>query len=789
MNLSVTKNDQELFKIDLGQEIFEGQGEVSFFIGRSEDSHVFLDDRRISREHAAIIYKGDKWVLESIADNLIQVNNNNIQEHTLAEGDIIDINPYRIVIGEITVLESSPSEVENLAVEEEVAVSTETISEDELQPINEEEIDLDNEALEDEGSGDEFGEGESDLGLEEDQDAGFDIEDNESGFEGDGELNNEGFSEDLEFSDSEESGDGLDDFAENDSEGGFEDDSEPFQETYNEDYQDEDGSEGFPAAEFDGGYDDYDGDDGTKIIQSFATTTLIIEGRYAPYDKYVVEKNEVKIGRDPEKCDIVLSDPEVSGVHGTIKKSNITCILEDMNSANGTLLNGERINSATLTNGDEFIIGATTFTVQIVSDFLQKEEQRLMPVEDNQVVEVEEIVEVAEGDDIDEDLFLEAGDAAAQDTSQSLFSKDALKNPEKRKKLLYIVVGLLALWVVLDEDKPKKPKPTAKKENSRLLDKADPNAQNNAIESVSEKPLTEEQKEFVDSTYRLAVELFDVGRYQEVLDELAKIHGITPKYKNSKQYEELAKEGLGRLARLAEEKRQAEEKKRKQAKVKELVSKAKTAVKERNISMSEMLFGEIAKLDPENFELTQMKLEIESHKREEERKALEKAQKEAERRRQLEQLAPGKNFYLKGDWYRAILKLEDYLRKENLDEDLRKEGAKMLKESKDNLAKVIDPMLGRARSLKEGQDLKGAYEIYLDIYKRDPGREEVLKEMFEIRESLELRSRKIYREAIIAESLSLFDAAKEKFQEVQQLSPVDSEYYKKATEKLKSYLD
>jgi hypothetical protein len=35
----------------------------------------------------------------------------------------------------------------------------------------------------------------------------------------------------------------------------------------------------------------------------------------------------------------------------------------------------------------------------------------------------------------------------------------------------------------------------------------------------------------------------------------------------------------------------------------------------------------------------------------------------------------------------------------------------------------------------------------------------------------------------------LFQDAKEKLQEVQQISPVDSEYYKKASEKLKDYMD
>jgi tetratricopeptide (TPR) repeat protein len=124
-----------------------------------------------------------------------------------------------------------------------------------------------------------------------------------------------------------------------------------------------------------------------------------------------------------------------------------------------------------------------------------------------------------------------------------------------------------------------------------------------------------------------------------------------------------------------------------------------------------------------------------------------------------------------------------------MDEDLVKDATRMLEESTRKLDSIVNPLLGKARSLKEGQDLKGAYELYLEILKYNPAHVESLNEMDEIRERLELRSKKVYREAIIAESLSLYDDAKEKFQEVQQISPTDSDYYKKATEKLKDYLD
>ena len=188
--------------------------------------------------------------------------------------------------------------------------------------------------------------------------------------------------------------------------------------------------------------------------------------------------------------------------------------------------------------------------------------------------------------------------------------------------------------------------------------------------------------------------------------------------------------------------------------------------------------------------MTQLKIELKAYKREQERKAIEAAAKKAERQRQENALVPGKNFHVQKKWHSAIRRFEELLaREKNLDKDLLEEANKMLSDAREKLGDIIQPLLGKARSLKEGQDLKGAYENYMMILKHDPENIEALNEMDSIRERLRIKSRKIYREAIISESLSLFNHAKEKFQEVQQVSPIDSEYYKKATNKLKEYLE
>ena len=152
-------------------------------------------------------------------------------------------------------------------------------------------------------------------------------------------------------------------------------------------------------------------------------------------------------------------------------------------------------------------------------------------------------------------------------------------------------------------------------------------------------------------------------------------------------------------------------------------------------------------------------------------------------------LSPGKKFYLSEQWYKAIIKLEEFLEKKNTDEDLVKEASHMLAESRKSLDFIVAPRLSKARSLREGKDLKQAYEVYMDILKFSPGNVEALNEMDDIRSILNKRSKKVYREAIVSEDLSLFEDAKEKYEEVKQITPSDSPYYKKATAKLEEYID
>jgi len=750
MNISVLKNNQIVCQVDLAKEIQGiGKGPLSFYVGRSEQCHICLDDMMISREHAKITFQNGGWSIEKISTlSDVMINGQSINQAAIKSGDVINIGPYllNIFIQDMPKhesIEAQKEEVSGLAIEDENKEITEVTKPEQTQTVAEIEVE---QPLDEEISS-------QDLDIGED------------------ETEKELSSEILDDHEAEEETIDPEDAFGDDVSSGFEEstsgeDSLPL----NEESQLIEDGDSFAMEESSESSDE----EGTRVFQSFVKIELDLFGEFAPYDKFVIEQPSVYIGRDAEKCQIVLNDPEVSTVHAVINKSNANCTIEDLQSGNGTLLNGSRINKSELSNGDEFIIGNTTFTVHISSDFMQNEEKRLMPVEENQVVEVEEIVEV-------ENDFEDGAEGENPASQEKSLIKRIWKDPKKRKKLIIGGALLMALMMFMEEDPPP---PVAGKNGQGKVD-----GKNAKVVKEQKKKYTKEQEEFLSSTYLLAKDLFDTGKYPEAIVELEKIKRVDPDYKETKQLIELASEGLRKLEEL-EKKRQAEiERKERLEKVKELVVKAKDAVKEKQVTLAEALFNKILEMDPENFDIPQLKLELDAWKKEQERLRVEEAQKIAERNRKVALLQPSKTYYLKKDWYRAILKLEEFLKIKDMDEDLTQEATKMLDESKTSLKEIVDPLIGKARSLKEGQDLKGAYEHYNQVLYYDPINLEALNEMQDIRELLNARSRKIYREGLISESLSLFDDAKEKFQEVQQVSPTDSDYYKKATDKLKDYLE
>ena len=77
---------------------------------------------------------------------------------------------------------------------------------------------------------------------------------------------------------------------------------------------------------------------------------------------YDLDVEEALIGRNPT-TDITLLDEGISREHALIlfDEDSAEYLIEDLQSTNGTKVNGKRIRSAPLTHGDELQVGHTKF--------------------------------------------------------------------------------------------------------------------------------------------------------------------------------------------------------------------------------------------------------------------------------------------------------------------------------------------------------------------------------------------------------------------------------------------
>ena len=76
----------------------------------------------------------------------------------------------------------------------------------------------------------------------------------------------------------------------------------------------------------------------------------------------------VRVGRT-HKADFAISgDSHISGVHFALEVEANACRIRDLNSRNGTLLNGQKVDTAVVQSGDTIVAGESSFAVMIQQD-------------------------------------------------------------------------------------------------------------------------------------------------------------------------------------------------------------------------------------------------------------------------------------------------------------------------------------------------------------------------------------------------------------------------------------
>src|SRR5262245_6659663 len=87
-----------------------------------------------------------------------------------------------------------------------------------------------------------------------------------------------------------------------------------------------------------------------------------LSGRCQGSEYVLHDASEVLVGRASE-CDVVLLEGMVSRHHARFRVSGAALVVEDLGSTNGTFVNGERVRTRHLDEGDRVLIGTSILKV------------------------------------------------------------------------------------------------------------------------------------------------------------------------------------------------------------------------------------------------------------------------------------------------------------------------------------------------------------------------------------------------------------------------------------------
>ncbi len=94
-----------------------------------------------------------------------------------------------------------------------------------------------------------------------------------------------------------------------------------------------------------------------KVPVRYQASVVILKG-YAEGMEYPIDKTHAVIGRDKD-VQVPLKDPMASRQHAVILFHDGQFMLKDLDSTNGTQMNGASIKQASLNHGDKFRVGDT----------------------------------------------------------------------------------------------------------------------------------------------------------------------------------------------------------------------------------------------------------------------------------------------------------------------------------------------------------------------------------------------------------------------------------------------
>ncbi|MCO5143531.1 MAG: FHA domain-containing protein [Oligoflexia bacterium] len=543
--------------------------------------------------------------------------------------------------------------------------------------------------------------------------------------------------------------------------------------------------------------DNFEDDGRTKFISAGVNALLRFEPGGANVTEYLIEGDVALFGRG-SNCDVILSEKKASRKHFEIRREGLSFYLKDLNSANGTMVNGNNVTEVELVAGDVIQVGVSKIEFSVENkDFFQNQNALMEVPSHLQDVAMPSAAHVpADPNSPMHAVFGSSGPPGQENTAdpnsaipglesqeeepKSVFAKYLKQynaQPRYRRILIVLVILVASLSLLNEEKKPvKKPKTTSSKPGQRTIEQ-----------------LTTEKRKFVIDTYQKLVNAHELKEFAKMQDLAGQILALVDDYKDTKFYDSLAKKGIDDI----EEKRKQEELARKQ----EETRKAVAALEEKGKAVYEKalndksfrpelnsIIQDIYVKDPNSRLAAEWKEGI-IRKDEEDKRLAEEQRKKDEHRMRAEEAFMAVNLIFKeGKYIEALAEAAKLPDIGWVEEGFPERIEKLKEEIRSQLDSKLNPLLREAASQRQdGGDLVKANNLYSEVLKIDSENREALEGKQAIRDILHMRAKRFYSEAILAESLSDLPEAKDKYEKCLKTAPEKDIYVTRCRNKLSRF--
>jgi pSer/pThr/pTyr-binding forkhead associated (FHA) protein len=534
-----------------------------------------------------------------------------------------------------------------------------------------------------------------------------------------------------------------------------------------------------------------DEDGRTRFMTAGVNGLFRFEPGSANMAEFLLDKDLAVFGRG-SNCDVVITEKKASRKQFEVRRQGLSFFLKDLNSSNGTLVNGNKATEVELVAGDIIEVGESRiqFTVEN-KDYFARQDQ-FMPVP----AHLQDSVPVAYGAEGYDDGGLggaytdlgagapggppPASEAEVSSTDFIGMMKRRWSRIPRPQRIRYLIILVAFAFVVAllgePDDTVVKKKPAPGSTAARMYES-----------------LTPGRKKFVREKYADLIKAQERKEYQKMQDVSREILTYVDDYKDTKLYEAMAKK---KIEEIEDDKRRklAEEKLAQLKREVEALQEKGRAIFEKALGEPkyrtdlDAVIQEIYGKDPNNRLAREWKEKI-KQKDEEDRVAAEKARQLEELKGRAEAAFAAVEKVFKAERYIEALKEADKLGEVGYDDPAYVERIEKLKTSiRNQLSSVLEPLLKEAQNQRgEGGDLVKAREFYKQVKKIDPSNKQAEEGLNAIYDVMHTRAKRLYAEAELANSVSDLAEAKEKYEKCLRVAPDEDVYKKRCRTKLSRF--